>query len=138
MLEVEYCPRCNHLFRKVSREVCPSCMIELDKLFDKMYSYIRKRENREATIDDIAENLNIHKDDIIFILRSGKLKLKSFPNLGYPCENEACNEIITEGRLCHKCMSRIQSDLYFERMRQEKEEKRRKLEKQKYRTYETF
>lgn len=138
MLQVDYCPRCNQLFQKVTRDICPQCMRDLDKVYDKIYQFLRKKENREATIDDIAGELDTDREDIITIIRMGKLNVKRFPNLGYPCESENCNELISEGRLCARCIAKIQDGLEKEQRQKEKEQRLKEEERKKYRTYETF
>lgn len=137
-MQIDYCPRCDQLFQKVTRDICPKCMRELDKLYEIIYQFIRKKENREATIDDIATETNIDREDIIMIIRSGKFNLKQFPNLGYPCESENCNELVTEGRLCPKCIAKIQDGLDREKRQKEKELRKKEEERKRYRTYETF
>ena len=138
MLNVDYCPRCGQLFQIEMREICPKCMRELDVIYEKAYQFIRKKENREASIDDLAKGINASREDITLIIRLGKLNVKRFPNLGYPCETEGCNELISEGRLCAKCIGKIQDGLEKEQREKEKEQKRKEEERKRFRAYETF
>jgi flagellar operon protein (TIGR03826 family) len=138
MLQVEHCPRCNQLFQKVSRDVCPACIKELEQKYELIYKFVRKRENREATIEDIEKNSKVAKEDIIRIIRSGRLNIQAFPNLGYPCETDKCEALVRKGRLCQKCLDDINNGLEIEQRKKNKEQQLNAEEKKKYRTYATF
>ncbi|MEH7235781.1 TIGR03826 family flagellar region protein [Bacillus sp. JJ1562] len=131
MAELLNCPNCGSLFVKTNlRDVCEKCYKEEEIAFETVYKFIRKRENRTATIYEAAEGTGVDEELIIKFIRTGKLKLAQFPNLGYPCRK--CRTIIRDGVLCDDCSKELRSELTtFE---QEEERKKEILEREK-RTY---
>lgn len=110
MGELDNCAKCDKLFvRTPIQDVCPDCYKEEQKLFESVYDYIRKKENRTATLVEVSEATKVEETLIIKWIRMGKLKLAQFPNLGYPCEK--CKTLIRQGRVCDSCARGIQADL---------------------------
>jgi flagellar operon protein (TIGR03826 family) len=128
--ELTNCPKCGRLFVKQSsiRDVCDQCYKEEEKLFEKVYSFLRKRENRTATMAQVVETTGVSESLITKWIRMGRLQLVLFPNLGYPCES--CGAMIREGQLCPKCRTKLQTEL----KRAEEEKQRERL---KFKTYYT-
>lgn len=110
MAELMNCPNCGSLFVKTNlRDVCENCYKEEQLAFDTVYTFIRKRENRTATIYEVAEGTGVAEELIIKFIRTGRLRLAQFPNLGYPCQK--CHTIIREGNLCDDCTKELRSEL---------------------------
>ncbi|MBM7661596.1 flagellar operon protein (TIGR03826 family) [Bacillus mesophilus] len=110
MGELANCPLCDKLFVATPmHDVCPACYKEEQKLFETVYEYIRKKENRMATLVEVSEATEVEETLVIKWIRTGKLKLAQFPNLGYPCEK--CKTIIRQGRVCENCAKGIHADL---------------------------
>lgn len=122
MGEIANCPKCSALFNKTKyRDVCDACFKEEEQLYEMVYKYIRKRENRTATVDQIIEDTGIDEELLIKFIRTGRLKPSLYPNLHYKCEK--CGTSITEGHLCAKCKSSFVSELKtFEHEERRKEE----------------
>ncbi|MCC3356937.1 TIGR03826 family flagellar region protein [Bacillus sp. REN16] len=122
MAELMNCPNCGALFVKTNlRDVCEKCYKEEQAAFDTVYTFIRKKENRTATIFETAEGTGVEEELIIKFIRTGKLKLAQFPNLGYPCQK--CHTIIREGVLCEDCTKDLRSELSaFEKDEERKKE----------------
>ncbi|WP_339171677.1 TIGR03826 family flagellar region protein [Anoxybacillus sp. FSL W8-1294] len=107
---LDNCPKCGSLFvRTQFRDVCEACYKEEEKLFEKVYAFIRKRENRTATMSQVVDATGVEEALIIKWIKKGWLQLVHFPNLGYPCEK--CGATIREGRLCSSCISSIQKEM---------------------------
>ncbi|WP_456277624.1 TIGR03826 family flagellar region protein [Bacillus sp. AK128] len=124
MGELANCPQCDKLFVSTPvQDVCPACYKEEQDLFNKVYDFIRKKENRTATLVEVSEATEVEETLVIKWIRMGKLKLAQFPNLGYPCEK--CKTIIRQGRVCDSCAKGIQTDL----KKLQDEEERLKREK---------
>ncbi|MCA1031436.1 hypothetical protein LCL95_10410 [Bacillus timonensis] len=120
MGELMNCPKCNALFVKTNlRDVCDKCYKEEEKAYETVYSFIRKRENRKATLVEVVEGTGISQDLIIKFIRTGRLQLAQFPNLGYPCQK--CGNLIREGKLCNDCTSDIHNQLANVQKEQERE-----------------
>jgi flagellar operon protein (TIGR03826 family) len=113
------CPNCGALFIKNQfRDVCENCYREEEKQFEKVYNYIRRRENRMATMSQVVEATGVKESLLIKFIKTGRLKLANLPNLGYPCDR--CGTLIREGRLCNDCSTDINKQI--ERLTKEEEE----------------
>lgn len=110
MSELSNCPNCNSVFVKTQfREVCQNCWKEEEKQFETVYQFIRKRENRAATIGQVEEQTGVEEELILKFIRSGRLQITHFPNLGYPCDK--CGKIIRTGKLCETCAVELRKEL---------------------------
>lgn len=123
MGEISNCPRCGSLFMKTSfRDVCENCYKEEENLYEKVYKFLRKRENRAATISRVVEATGVDEELIYKWVRKGRLQPAVFPNMGYPCDN--CGKIITKGKLCSDCADQLRHDLEtFEKEQERKKER---------------
>ncbi|WP_035725790.1 TIGR03826 family flagellar region protein [Gracilibacillus boraciitolerans] len=133
MADLANCARCDKLFVKSSRSICRDCIKEEDKKFEIVYTYIRKRENRQATILEIVDETGVEEEVILQFVKDNRLRSTQFPNLSFPCER--CGEPIAKGKLCASCSNEISSDL---RQQQEIEKVKRdneNEEKNRARTY---
>ena len=124
MNELSNCQVCGDIFVKTPfKDVCHKCWKEEEKCYEIVYSYLRKRENRIATLQQVVDETEVREELILKFIRNGRLKLANFPNLGYPCER--CNTLIKVGRMCSACTQEIAEELKrFER----EEERRREIE----------
>lgn len=122
MGELMNCPNCGALFVKTNiRDVCEKCYKEEEVKFETVYKYIRKRENRTATLSEVVNGTEVDEELIIKFIRTGRLKLAQFPNLGYPCQK--CHTLIREGNLCSNCMNNLRSEMStFEKEEERKQE----------------
>lgn len=110
MSEVRQCPRCHALFNYNGlRDVCPACAKKEEELYNKVYRFLRRRENRAATIEQIEEEFNIDRELLFDWVRKGRLQPAQFPGLGYPCDR--CGALTQSGKLCDDCQNEIESDL---------------------------
>ncbi|MGM0792315.1 TIGR03826 family flagellar region protein [Bacillus infantis] len=132
MAELENCPYCDKVFVKNQfRDICNDCWKEEELKYETVYQYIRKRENRTATMQQVVDATGIEEALILKFIRTGKLKLAQFPNLGYPCDK--CGAYIREGKLCLKCAKELREDISV--MHAEEERKKQMALKEKQGTY---
>lgn len=130
-MNLDNCPKCGRLFVKNQfRDICEVCYREEEKNFEKVYNYIRKRENRMATIPQVVDGTGVEEDLIIKFIKSGRLQLANFPNLGYPCSR--CGTVIREGKFCLKCMKDLNKQV--EELKQGAERKKESQPKRIYYT----
>lgn len=136
MSNLANCPRCGKIFVKALRPVCEQCAKEYEKMFEKVYQYIRKRENRMASLQEVVEATEVSEEYIFQFIREGRLKLNQFPNLAVPCES--CGKMTRSGRLCSSCKDGINRDLNIIQTEKEIAERKRNEEREKYQTYKTL
>lgn len=110
MAELRNCPVCNAFFNYTGmREVCHNCAQKEEDLYQEVYRFLRKRENRAANVDRIVEATGVEQELLYKWVRKGRLHPAMFPNLGYPCDN--CGRLTTTGKLCEKCQNELKSEL---------------------------
>lgn len=91
------------------RDVCAKCAMNEEKMYETVYRFLRKRENRAANIDRIVEATGVTESLLHRWVRKGRLQPALFPNLGYPCDK--CGSLTTTGKLCVKCTDEIKREL---------------------------
>ncbi|WP_209121476.1 TIGR03826 family flagellar region protein [Alkalihalobacillus sp. BA299] len=136
MPNLENCPRCGGLFIKALRSICDKCHKEVDQMFQTVYTFIRKRDNRKASLQEVVEATGVKEEYIFQFIREGRLQLAEFPNLGYPCDS--CGKLIREGKLCTSCFSNLKKDLEQHHKEQEIAERHQKKEHSTRMTYHLF
>jgi len=109
MAELANCKNCGKVFVRTISDICPACLKEDEQKFQKVYKFISKRENREATVTELCEETNVEEKLIFKWIEEGRLLVKNFPNLYYPCSS--CGTLIQSGKLCQECASKIKQDL---------------------------
>ncbi|MCM3760917.1 TIGR03826 family flagellar region protein [Halalkalibacter oceani] len=131
MKNVANCPRCGRIFVKALRPICQQCFKEQEDNYDKVSKFMRRKQNRMASIQEVHEKTEVSLEEIHMFVREGRLLTTHFPNLGYPCDS--CGTMIQEGRLCSSCKDAITGDL--EKLEKEKEfvERKKETEKEKNR-----
>ncbi|MBS4190251.1 hypothetical protein KHA94_08550 [Bacillus sp. FJAT-49705] len=125
MAELTNCLKCDSIFVKNKfRDVCEKCWKEEEKAYETVYNFMRKRENRAATMKQVVEATDVEEELILKFVKTGRLKLTQFPNLGYPCDK--CGAIIRSGKICDKCTEELRKDLHIHSA---EEERRKEIEK---------
>lgn len=110
MGELRDCPSCGEFFNYTGvREVCAKCAMNEEKMYEEVYRFLRRRENRAATIERIVEVTGVTESLLYKWVRKGRLQPALFPNLGYPCDK--CGKLTSKGKLCNSCTEDIQNDL---------------------------
>ncbi|BDH60787.1 hypothetical protein MTP04_09170 [Lysinibacillus sp. PLM2] len=131
MAEIRNCPSCGEFFNYTGvRDVCYKCAQREEDMYQIVYRFLRKRENRAATVDRIVEATGVEEEVLYKWVRKGRLHPAVFPNLGYPCDN--CGKITNKGKLCQDCQDDLKSDLRTFEAAQEFREEIKKREKGTY------
>ncbi|MFB4165209.1 TIGR03826 family flagellar region protein [Alteribacillus sp. JSM 102045] len=133
MQNLENCPRCGTLFVKSLRPICKDCYKAIEEKFQTVYTFIRKRENRQATMLEVVEGTGVEREDITRFIKEGRIHLHQFPNLDYPCES--CGKGIRKGRICSSCRGEIEGGLQAEQREKERHERAKEEERKHYTTY---
>lgn len=122
MDELSNCPKCGGLFVKNKfRDICQNCWKEEEEAYNAVYQFIRKRENRAATIHQVVDATGVDEDLILKFIKTGRLKLTQFPNLGYPCDR--CGKIIQNGKICNSCAEKLRKELDIHTAEEERRKK---------------
>lgn len=109
-MDLNNCPDCGALFiQNPVRDVCEKCYREEEAQYDKVYRFLRNRENRAATVEATAKATDVKENLLHKWVRRGRLQVALFPNMGYPCDR--CGSIIRERKLCEPCAQNIIRDL---------------------------
>jgi flagellar operon protein (TIGR03826 family) len=103
------CASCDALFLQSTRDVCPKCYQQIEKGYEKCAQFLRKRENRGSTMQQLSEATGVSAKQITRFIREGRISITNMPNLGYPCEN--CDEPIQKGTLCDNCSRGLQREI---------------------------
>lgn len=62
MAEIANCPRCNALFMKNQvSTICQACFKKEEEAYEVVYAFLRKRENRAATMQRITEATGVEE-----------------------------------------------------------------------------
>ncbi|WP_039042135.1 TIGR03826 family flagellar region protein [Sporosarcina sp. ZBG7A] len=110
MAELRHCPSCGDFFNYTGvREVCGKCGMNEERIYEEVYRFLRKRENRAATIERIVEMTEATEAMLHKWVRKGRLQPALFPNLGYPCDN--CGKLTSKGKLCDECTAELKKEL---------------------------
>jgi len=115
MLEVScmniiQCQFCKKPFGSISGRICPACLEDIDKDFIKVRDFIY--DNKHANIDVIAEETEVSKPVILYLLKQGRLIIDSPDGSGGGilfCE--VCKTPINTGRMCKDCMGKVASTI---------------------------
>jgi flagellar operon protein (TIGR03826 family) len=105
------CKRCFSLAVQTSKTgLCPKCAKTDAVWLEIVLDYLRKRENRAATIVQVLNATGVNEDWIYDWVRDGKILQRHFPNLGAPCPK--CGKNLTDGvTLCTSCKGTFIRDL---------------------------
>ncbi len=122
MPELSNCKFCGKIFVRTTTSVCPSCRQAHEEKFEKVYTYIRKQENREATVHQVHVDTEVEEDLIHDWIKEGRLKTTDMPQMGYPCKS--CKRTIKSGKFCEDCGKKLHKELstYEERNKAIKEQ----------------
>ncbi len=59
MKDVANCPRCGKIFVKALRPMCQPCFKEQEANFDKVSKFMKNRQNRMATLQEVHEQTEV-------------------------------------------------------------------------------
>lgn len=108
-MQLKNCESCGAVFADAVRTICRDCYYAEEEAFQKVYRFLVKKENREATITEISKATEVEEDLIIKFMRQNRLRASEFPKLSYPCER--CGIEIVEGKLCEACKAEMLENL---------------------------
>jgi len=109
-VDIGNCSKCGKMIIVTPvNDLCVDCLKEEEEAFEKVSKFLKKKENRRASMEEVVEATGVEEELIYKFIRKGRIQLVHFPNLGYPCE--ICGKIIRTGKLCDDCSKNLQSEL---------------------------
>ncbi|TDQ36926.1 TIGR03826 family flagellar region protein [Aureibacillus halotolerans] len=119
-MNIDNCPSCGALYYKtLTQDVCRSCFQLEEEQFDRVYAFLKQKQNRSASMQEVVEQTSVKESLLIKYIKKGRLRTSQFPNLGYPCAR--CNTMINQDKLCNSCREDIAKDLASFDMQQARE-----------------
>jgi flagellar operon protein (TIGR03826 family) len=107
MMDLRNCPQCGKVFRYTARNLCPDCLTEEEKYFERVRDFLD--ENPGAKLDKVEEATGVSAEKILKWLREGRLISKGGVIPGLVCER--CGAPVVSGRLCGKCSRQIEDQI---------------------------
>jgi len=109
-MDLGNCAKCGKIIIVTPvNDLCTDCLKKEEEAFEKVSQFLRKQENRRASMDEVVEATGVEEELIYKFIRKGRIQLVHFPNLGYPCE--ICGKMIRAGKLCQDCSRNIETEL---------------------------
>ncbi len=100
------CRRCGKLFNRIGQDLCPDCIREEEEKINEIREYLR--HHPRANIYEVSQKTSATYDEIVDLIRTGKLMLRQYPNVVYPCDK--CGSPTQTGRLCMNCEQELMSE----------------------------
>ena len=101
-MDVRNCRQCGKLYNYIGgsyRNLCPSCIKQLEDKFMEIKEYIR--DNKVASISEISDKFEVSTKQIEQWVREERLYFSDDSPYGIGCER--CGKIIKTGRFCDSC-----------------------------------
>ena len=109
-MDVRNCRQCGKLYNYIGgsyRNLCPSCIKQLEDKFIEIKEYIR--DNKVASISEISDKFEVSTKQIEQWVREERLCFTDDSPIGLQCE--CCGATIKTGRYCDKCKGTMANKL---------------------------
>ena len=116
VVELRNCAGCDRPFLYTGNNLCPNCLKEEQKQFEKVYHYLR--DNPNASIAQLCDDTGVDEKLILKFLRQGRLQLAK---ASYYLQCEICGRSISTGRICPECANQMKRNLAFSESKNEKQ-----------------
>ena len=104
LMDLKYCKRCNHIYKYGDENICSDCIKEIDAIMRKVRNFLD--ENPDADVSEISEGIQENEKDILYLLREGRLSIKSE---AFCCLR--CGKPIENGKYCAICVKQMKTQL---------------------------
>jgi flagellar operon protein (TIGR03826 family) len=105
-LNVSNCPRCGKIFIHGIHDICPDCVKDIERQYEKCLKYLR--EFRKCTLLELSEATEVSVKQITKFIREGRISIADNPNIFYSCE--VCGASVRSGALCDNCRANLLKD----------------------------
>lgn len=103
-MQLTKCKLCGRPFQSYGMPFCPSCNQSLEDQYKLVKEYLY--DNPNAAIETVVEETGVPEKIILYYLREGRLQMANASGI-LRCEQ--CGASINSGRLCDKCMGKLES-----------------------------
>jgi uncharacterized OB-fold protein len=103
-VEISTCPECGRIFVDAGTGMCIECAREEERQYETVRKYLS--ENPSVSIDFLCSETGVKKEKILKFLRQGRLLQVNITGADLRCE--VCGTIILSGRVCEKCVKKLQ------------------------------
>lgn len=107
MAKIIECKNCKKLFQTFGSNICPVCVEEMEKNFEKVKDYLYN--NPGANVVDITKATEVQEKTVLYYLKEGRLSIDGVES-GLTCEK--CKKPISSGRYCKECQTELESKLF--------------------------
>lgn len=109
-MEVRNCRGCGRLFNYLSgQNLCPDCKKKLEDKFQQVKAYISDRDNKGASLEEVAEANEVTVKQLKQWVREERLSFSDDSAIGIGCE--ICGKIIKSGKYCDACKTTMATRL---------------------------
>jgi ribosomal protein L32 len=98
------CRECGRLYNKTTHDICELCRQEVERDFETVYQFLK--ENGPTHVDIIHEFTKIKKKRIMKFVAEDRFDTIK---ITYKCES--CGTEITSGRMCEKCLTKLNKEI---------------------------
>ena len=107
-MDIKNCEQCGKMFRSLGLNICPECVRENEKEFEKVKDYLKKHKG--ASISEVVEATGVEYAKIIDYLKDKRLEISGREGeILLRCES--CGEPINTGRYCGKCLKNLHDEI---------------------------
>lgn len=104
MADIRNCARCGRLFSSTGNRICPACLAEDEKRFQKVAAYLK--EHPLADVLEVSQGTGVEEHVILEFVRTGRLEAVGLgEKLQVQCER--CGRPIRSGRYCAACQKEL-------------------------------
>ncbi|KPV42981.1 hypothetical protein [Alicyclobacillus ferrooxydans] len=105
-MPIARCKRCQRIFNKTRRDICPTCIAAEDDAFQIVRGYLK--EHPDSDMDELTVGTAVQSEVVIGLIQDGRLIPRDNPNLTYPCAR--CGKPTQAGHYCAKCTKEIMQE----------------------------
>ena len=98
------CPTCGNIYLHKSRNLCPKCLMDEEKDYEKVRRYVSMHPKENIT--DVAAATEVGEETILFFLKDGRLVSKGLA-ASSTLHCQLCDAIIISGIYCENCRNSL-------------------------------
>ncbi len=105
-MKLKNCPVCGKVYVDTGTRMCRDCYEKMLEEETAIVSYVRDHPN--SKVGEICEATGAKERVVMRMIKDGRF-IQSGIEISYPCE--ICGTLITRGRYCESCGSKLQKEV---------------------------